>query len=150
MTVLENVLVGSMIRHREMRKAREHAKGIVAFCGLERYQNELVGRMNVIQKMRVEIARALATEPELLLLDETMAGLTDAERKEAVEFIRSINNRGVTIITIEHVMDVLMAVSDRVVVINSGKLLMQGTPTEVVNDEKVIAAYLGGAKRYAC
>ena len=80
MTVLENVLVGSMIRHREMCKAREHAKGIVAFCGLERYQNELVGRMNVIQKMRVEIARALATEPELLLLDETMAGLTDAER----------------------------------------------------------------------
>lgn len=150
MTVLENVLVGSMIRHREMRKAREHAKGIVAFCGLERYQNELVRRMNVIQKKRVEIARALATEPELLLLDETMAGLTDAERKEAVEFIRSINNRGVTIITIEHVMDVLMAVSDRVVVINSGKLLMQGTPTEVVNDEKVIAAYLGGAKRYAC
>ena len=67
-----------------------------------------------------------------------------------MEFIRSINNRGVTIITIEHVMDVLMAVSDRVVVINSGKLLMQGTPTEVVNDEKVIAAYLGGAKRYAC
>ena len=80
MTGLENVLVGSMIRHREMRKAREHAKGIVAFCGLERYQNELVGRMNVIQKKRVEIARALATEPELLLLDETMAGLTDAER----------------------------------------------------------------------
>lgn len=150
MTVLENVLVGSMIRHREMRKAREHAKEVVAFCGLERYQNELVGRMNVIQKKRVEIARALATEPELLLLDETMAGLTDAERKEAVEFIRSINNRGVTIITIEHVMDVLMAVSDRVVVINSGKLLMQSTPTEVVNDEKVIAAYLGGAKRYAC
>ncbi len=125
MTVLENMLVGSMFHHREMRKARAHAREVVAFCGLERHENELVGRMNVIQKKRVEIARALATEPELLL-DETMAGLTEAERKEAVEFIRSINNRGVTIITIEHVMDVLMAVSDRVVVINSGKLLMQG------------------------
>ena len=149
MTVLENVLVGSMFHHREMRKARAHAKEVVAFCGLERYQNEMVGCMNVIQKKRVEIARALATEPELLL-DETMADLTDAERKEAVEFIHSINNKGITIITIEHVMDVLMAVSDRVVVINSGRLLMQGTPKEVVSDEKVIAAYLGGAGKYAC
>ena len=149
MTVLENVLVGSMFHHRDMRKARAHAREVVAFCGLEKYQNEMVGRMNVIQKKSVEIARTLATEPELLL-DETMAGLTDTERKEAVEFIRSINNRGVTIITIEHVMDVLMAVSDRVVVINSGKLLMQGTPKEVVSDEKVIAAYLGGAGKHAC
>lgn len=149
MTVLENVLVGSMFRHKEMRKARAHAREIVAFCGLEKYENAMVGRMNVIQKKRVEIARALATQPELLLLDETMAGLTDAERKDAVEFVRKINRQGITIITIEHVMDVLMAVSDRVVVINSGKLLMQGTPKEVVTNEHVIAAYLGGAMKHA-
>ena len=148
MTVLENVLVGSMFREHSMRRAREKAREIVAFCGLDRYRDEKVGRMNVIQKKRVEIARALATQPTLLLLDETMAGLTDAERKEAVEFIRSINRQGITIITIEHVMDVLMAVSDRVVVINSGRLLMQGTPKEVVSDEKVIAAYLGGASSH--
>lgn len=148
MTVLENVLVGSMFREHNMRKARADAQEIVAFCGLDRYRDEKMSRMNVIQKKRVEIARALATKPTLLLLDETMAGLTDAERKEAVEFIRSINRQGITIITIEHVMDVLMAVSDRVVVINSGKLLMQGTPKEVVSDEKVIAAYLGGASSH--
>ena len=148
MTVLENVLVGSMFREPSMRRARKNAHEIVSFCGLDRYRDEKVGRMNVIQKKRVEIARALATQPALLLLDETMAGLTDAERKEAVEFIHSINRQGITIITIEHVMDVLMAVSDRVVVINSGRLLMQGTPKEVVSDEKVIAAYLGGASRH--
>lgn len=149
MTVLENVLVGSMFHHRDMRRAHEYADEIVEFCGLTRYRREMVGRMNVIQKKRIEIARALATKPKLLLLDETMAGLTDTERKEAVDFIHRINERGVTIITIEHVMDVLMRVSDRVVVINSGRLLMQGTPREVANNEEVIAAYLGGAKKHA-
>lgn len=98
MTVLENVLVGSMFREKNMRRARANAREIVAFCGLDRYRDEKVGQMNVIQKKRVEIARVLATQPALLLLDETMAGLTDAERKEAVEFIRSINRRGITII----------------------------------------------------
>ena len=105
-----------------------------------------VGMMNVIQKKRVEIARALATEPILLLLDETMAGLTNTERKEAVQLIKQINGMGITILTIEHVMDVVMAVSNRVVVIHSGKLLVEGTPEEVTRDEKVINAYLGGTE----
>jgi branched-chain amino acid transport system ATP-binding protein len=148
MTVFENVLVGSMFHHRDMKGAQAYADEVVDFCGLTRYRRDMVGRMNVIQKKRIEIARALATKPELLLLDETMAGLDDAERKESVEFIHRINERGITIITIEHVMDVLMAVSDRVVVINSGKLLMQGTPKEVASNEQVIEAYLGGQKKH--
>lgn len=144
MTVLENVLVGSLCRTNDMLKAREKAQEVAKLCGLSRYMNELVGKMNVIQKKRVEIARALATEPKLILLDETMAGLTNAERKEAVELIRKINAQGIAVLTIEHVMDVVMAVSNRVVVIQSGKLLMEGTPQEVTSNEDVIRAYLGG------
>ncbi len=145
MTVLENVLVGALCRHSDMDAAREKAKKVVDLCGLSSFQEDLVGSMNVIQKKRVEIGRALATEPKLLLLDETMAGLTNAERKEAVELIRTINATGIAVLTIEHVMDVVMTVSNRVVVINSGKLLVEGTPEEVTNNPQVIEAYLGGA-----
>lgn len=146
MTVLENVLVGALCRTDDMIAAREKAKEVVEICGLKKNQDMTVGNMNVIQKKRVEIARALATDPKLILLDETMAGLTNTERKEAVELIRTINGRGISILTIEHVMDVVMKVSNRVVVINSGKLLVEGTPEEVTSNEKVIEAYLGGGK----
>lgn len=144
MTVLENVLVGALCRHGDMDVAREKARAVANLCALNKYVDELVGSMNVIQKKRVEIARALATEPKLLLLDETMAGLTNAERKEAVELIRQINAEGIAILTIEHVMDVVMTVSSRVVVIHSGKLLVEGTPEEVTSNQEVINAYLGG------
>lgn len=145
MTVLENILVGALCRHSDMGAARDLATSVMELCGLEKHANDIVGMMNVIQKKRVEIGRALATEPKLLLLDETMAGLTNTERKEAVDLIRTINQTGVAILTIEHVMDVVMTVSSRVVVINSGKLLMEGTPEEVTNNPQVIEAYLGGA-----
>ena len=105
-------------------------------------------KLNVGQKKRLEIARALATEPKLLLLDETMAGLTATERKDSVEFIRKINESGITIITIEHNMDVVMAVSNRVVVLTSGKVLFEGTPAEVCSNEAVIDAYLGRAEEH--
>ena len=102
--------------------------------------------MNVVQKKHLEIARAVATEPKLLLLDETMAGLTGIERVEAVKLIRRLNDTGITIVMIEHVMEVVMNVSDKVIVLNSGELLAEGTPEEVCNEEKVIRAYLGGKK----
>ena len=146
MTVFENVLVGALGKQKNMKAAEEKAMEVIRLCGLERYRNEPAGKMNVIQKKRIEIARALATDPKLLLLDETMAGLTNTERVEAVELIRKINAMNISIITIEHVMDVIMNVSDRVVVINAGRLLMEGTPQEVTSNEEVIAAYLGGAK----
>ena len=146
MSVLENVLVGALCRTDDVVEAREKAAEVIKLCDLDKYGDMRVGNMNVIQKKRVEIARALATEPKLLLLDETMAGLTNAERKDAVELIRKINAQGIAILTIEHVMDVVMTVSSRVVVINSGKLLVEGTPEEVTNNEEVIRAYLGGEK----
>ena len=144
MTILENVMVGALRRHDSINKAWEKAEEWVDFCGLTKYAHNTVGNLNVIQKKRIEIARALATEPRLIMLDETMAGLTATERKDAVDLIWRINAKGIAILTIEHVMDVVMAVSNRVIVIQSGKLLMEGTPAEVSNDQRVIQAYLGG------
>ena len=97
-----------------------------------------------MQKKRLEIARALAGEPKILLLDEVMAGLNGVERDDAIELIRNINAKGITILMIEHVMKVVMSVSTKVVVIVSGKKLMEGSPEEVTNDPAVINAYLGG------
>ena len=113
--------------------------------GLKEFSNSLALNLTVLQKKRLEIARAMATEPKLLLLDETMAGLSGVERQEATELIREINQKGITILMIEHVMEIVMNVSDKVVVLNSGKLLMEGTPSEVASNEEVISAYLGGA-----
>lgn len=146
MTVYENVLVGALSKYKNIISARDFTEEILDICELSKYKNTLVGNMNVIQKKRIEISRALATKPKLLLLDETMAGLTNTERQDAVELIRQINKMGVTILTIEHVMDVVMAVSDKVVVIDSGKLLLEGTPDEVTSNEEVIKAYLGESK----
>jgi branched-chain amino acid transport system ATP-binding protein len=107
----------------------------------------LAGKLNVAQKKRLEIARAMATKPKLILLDETMAGLTATERKEAVELIKKINSMGIAILTIEHNMDVVMTVSNRVVVLVSGKFLMCGSPEEVTSNPEVISAYLGGGAK---
>ena len=111
------------------------------------FRDMLAGKLNVAQKKRLEIARAMATDPKLLLLDETMAGLTATERKEAVDLIRKINSMGVAILTIEHNMDVVMSVSNRVVVLVSGRLLMVGSPEEVTSNPEVISAYLGGGSK---
>lgn len=143
MTVLENVLVASLGRHK-MAKARETAEAVIEECGLKDFIAMPAGSLNVLQKKRLEIARALATEPKLLLLDETMAGLSGIERQDATALIRQIHARGVTILMIEHVMEIVMNVSDKVVVLNGGKLLMEGTPKEVASNEEVISAYLGG------
>ncbi len=146
MTVFENVLVGALARHSNIKEARDFTDEILEVCSIYKYKDQLAGKMNVIQKKRIEIARAVATNPQLLLLDETMAGLNNTERVAAVELIRKINGMGVTIVTIEHVMDVVMKVSEKVVVINSGKLLVEGTPEEVTNNQDVINAYLGERK----
>jgi len=145
LTVLENVMVGGLCRYHDIHQARSKAEEIVSFCELDNDKNSLVGSLNVIRKKRVEIARALATQPRLLLLDETMAGLNNTERKQAVELIFKINKTGCTIITIEHNMDVVMSVSNRVLVIHLGKFLKVGAPEEITKDEDVIKAYLGGA-----
>ena len=144
MTVWENVLVGALNHTSRVDKASDKVLEILEFCSLDHMKDMLAGKLNVAQKKRLEIARAMATSPKLLLLDETMAGLTATERKEAVELIRKINARGITVLTIEHNMDVVMTVSSRVVVLVSGQLLMEGTPEEITTHPEVIKAYLGG------
>ena len=150
MTVLENIMVGAFCHRSRVNDAREHALEISAFCGLDTFNNQLAKSLNVMQKKRLEIARALAGDPKLLLLDETMAGLNGMEINNAIDLIRRINQKGITIVMIEHVMKVVMSVSDKVVVIVSGKKLMEGTPEEVTSHPEVIRAYLGGGHNAGC
>ena len=144
MQVWENILVGALCHTNKMSQAMENVDETLELCGLTHLKDMMAGKLNVAQKKRLEIARAMATQPRLLLLDETMAGLTATERKEAVELIKTINKKGISILTIEHNMDVVMSVSNRVVVLVSGKLLMVGKPDEVTSNPEVISAYLGG------
>ena len=147
MTVWENVIVGALCHTSNMGEAMNKVNEVLELCGMEKFRDMLAGKLNVAQKKRLEIARAMATDPKLLLLDETMAGLTATERKEAVDLIRKINSMGVAILTIEHNMDVVMSVSNRVVVLVSCRLLMVGSPQEVVSNPEVISAYLGGGSK---
>lgn len=147
MMVYENVLVGALCKRRNMEDALEHVDKILDLCGMLEMKHICAGKLNVPQKKRLEIARAMATDPKLLLLDETMAGLTATERKDAVNLIKKINSMGVSILTIEHNMDVVMNVSNRVVVLVSGKVLVVGTPEEVTSNQEVINAYLGGGAK---
>lgn len=144
MTVLENILIGALCHTSLVSDGMLHAEDVSAFCGLSDFNNVQADTLNVMQRKRLEIARALAGDPKLLLLDETMAGLNGVERQDAINLIRKINERGITILMIEHVMEVVMSVSVKVVVIVSGKKLMEGTPHEVTTNQDVINAYLGG------
>lgn len=144
LSVLENIMVGALSQEKKVGKAQDLAREIAAFCGLEQYLQQPSETLNVMQKKRLEIARALASKPKLLLLDETMAGLNGIERQQAIQLIRDINQTGITILMIEHVMEVIMSVSKQVIVIASGKVIMEGSPEEVTSHPDVIQAYLGG------
>ncbi len=149
LTVEENVLIGALCHTNNMKEARQHADETIEVCGLAALAKKPASILNVAQKKRLEIARAYATDPKLLLLDETMAGLTATERVESVKLIEKINAKGVSILMIEHNMDVVMRVSNRVIVLDAGKVLAIGTPEEVTSNEAVINAYLGGGKKDA-
>jgi len=146
MSVIDNVTVGAFLRHPHRNDAREHARRIVEMTGLRPDQP---GRsLGTPGRKRLGIARVLATEPRLLLLDESLAGLTPTELRDAIALVRRIHESGVTIVIVEHIMEVIMTLTRRVLVFNQGRVISSGTPEAVVKDEAVIEAYLGrGARR---
>ncbi len=143
MSVLDNVIAASFSRVSSMSEARQHALRTVEFCGLAPVQGMLAKSLPIAGRKRLEIARAMATRPDLLLLDETAAGLNPTELVEAIDLIRKIRENGTTIIIIEHIMKVIMTISDRIHAINFGQTIAEGTPQEVAANQAVIEAYLG-------
>jgi branched-chain amino acid transport system ATP-binding protein len=143
MTVLENVMTSAFNRTSAMDAARDKALEVLAFCELSKKKDFPAKGLTIGDRKRLEIARALATGPELLLLDETMAGLTPQEQAEGVQLIRKIRESGVTIIIVEHIMHVIMSICDRILCINYGQEIASGLPVEVANNQGVIEAYLG-------
>jgi len=142
-TVLYNVMVGSFANTGKRREAEEKALEVLEFLQLRDKKDLPARNLTIADRKRLEIARALATEPKLLLLDEVMAGLRPTEVDEMVEIIRSIRKNGITVFVIEHIMRAIMALSDWIVVIHFGKKIAEGTPAHVASDENVIKAYLG-------
>jgi len=146
MTCLENVMVGRSFGSdlpSGLKQTKREAEETLAFFGLEEKGQNPASTLNIIERKRLEFARALATRPQLLLLDEIMAGLNHMEINMAVGLIRQINRSGVSVVIVEHVMKAVLGISKRVVVLDAGKKIAEGTPHEVVQNQAVIDAYLG-------
>ena len=143
MTVLANVMTGAFLRDRHTAVARDRAREVIEFVGLAAREQTAAKDLTTIDQRRLEMARALATQPRLLLLDEVMAGLNPAEIDQAVGLIGKLSQRGLTIVIVEHVMRAIMAVARHIVVLDHGQKIAEGTPKEIVENPEVIRAYLG-------
>jgi branched-chain amino acid transport system ATP-binding protein len=143
LSVLDNVRVGALARRPRMAEARDRAREVIDEVGLGAKAELRAGGLTLAERKRLELARALATEPTLLLLDEVMAGLNPTETAAIVALIRRINERGVSILLIEHNMKAVMALSHRIAVLSFGEKIVEGAPGAVANHPRVIEAYLG-------
>ncbi len=143
MTAIENIAVGFLVRHDSYHEALERGGLILERVGLSHRRDSTATDLTLAELKRLEIGRALATEPSLLMLDETMAGLTLSEVQEALSLVRRINGEGITIILIEHVLEAVMAVSQRIIVLDQGRKIADEIPAAVVKDPAVVKAYLG-------
>ena len=145
MSVLDNVMVGALCRTHSLRVAREVAQEQLRVVGLDRKAAMLAGGLPIGERKKLEVARVLATKPELLLLDEVMGGLNPSESEEIIQLILTLKKLGLTQVVIEHDMKAIMRMSDRIVVLNSGEKLAEGGPQEIADNPEVITAYLGEA-----
>jgi len=145
LTVRQNIEVGAMFGAKKTKETHIHINQLIRVMGLEEKENKPVGSLNLFERKKVEIAKALATNPKILMLDEPMAGLNNVEVDHFIQLLQQINkDRGISMVVVEHVMKAIMALSSRILVLHLGKKLAEGKPEEISKDQKVIDIYLGG------
>jgi len=143
LNALENVMIGAFMRHRALSTARDKAMAVLEKVGLAHQARVRAGDLTLSERRRLEVARALALEPEIVLLDEVMAGLNQSEVGQAIELLQGLHAEGLTFLIIEHNLKVVRAFSDRVVVLDRGRLIAEGTADQILNSPEVVKAYLG-------
>ena len=143
MTVEQNVMTGTFLHTNRTEPARNEAAKVLEMTGLLKKKDMLGRNLTIADRKRVEIARALATKPDILMLDECMAGLNQTEIKEVMNLILELKDQGLTLLIVEHIMEAIMPISDKIVVLNAGKKIAEGIPKETAENEEVIKAYLG-------
>ena len=143
MTVKENIMTGAFLHTRNRNEALDIAEEVIALTDLSKRRDVKGGSLTIADKKRVEIARALATKPHILMLDECMAGLNQTEIKDVMKLCIKLKENGLSLLIVEHIMEAIMPISDNIVVLNAGRKIAEGAPTSIAEDDNVIKAYLG-------